>query len=99
MDISKCDVIHIKIQQKFNLPIELVPSYYIRNWKLLLIVRVNSMLFIIKPLLLWHLTDRVQNEGLKDVLENCFILLYSNNMMTGPSTSMNGSPYIKETRK
>jgi hypothetical protein len=61
--------------------------------EIILIIRACPMPQILDSLLLQPLRNRVHYEGLKDGLENCWILLHSNNMPSRPMARMNGSPY------
>jgi hypothetical protein len=90
MDNAKCDVIHFKIEEKYNLCTEFASWHNDTIRNLLIIVRAISMLLILNLLHLQSLCDRVHYKGLKDVLENFCILFYSNNMTFRPLISMNG---------
>jgi hypothetical protein len=60
--------------------------------EILLIIRARPTSQILDSLLLQPFRYSVHYEGLKDDLENCWILLHSNNMASGPTARMNGSP-------
>jgi hypothetical protein len=81
-----------KIKIIDNLRTESASRYKDTIREFLIIVRSGPTSLILNSLLLQPLSNMVHYEGLKDVFKNCCILLYSNDMTSGPSACVNGSP-------